>query len=267
MDAHGSRRVAGTPSFDDAGDARERVEPDGELGRLEADDELRAPVEALVGEEKHPLGDRSSVRSPTRRQVSIRRTVQPRRVARRISPRRLGGGPLHAARRSEGVSMRSERASGARDPRNGDGMVEDRASMSMSTMVSGSPSAGPSCRQLGSALACRALGPRAWGAAGFKLAMVAAVLLGYGRHVSAVEPRGTLPRWDGLRRHASASTGGKTTWSSWTTTGVEHDHSPYVPVDGLSVRAKTAPGRRASRVHLAAAGGRRLRQRRQAPLQ
>ncbi len=101
------------------------------------------------------------------------------------------------------------------------------------------------------------------GGVGFKLAMLAAVLLGYG-HFKA-EP-GRCPygmafvdgfcidRWEDYVVELDAD-------------GVEHEHSPYETVDGVTVRAKTAAGGRASRVHLAGPGGRRVRERREASLQ
>ncbi|HTB74931.1 MAG TPA: hypothetical protein VK762_16895, partial [Polyangiaceae bacterium] len=80
------------------------------------------------------------------------------------------------------------------------------------------------------------------GAAGFKLAMVAAVLLGYGRRDVAVpSPEASCP--EGM---ALVDTFCIDRWEDYVVEvdddGVEHDHSPYEPVDGLSVRAKTAPG-------------------------
>jgi formylglycine-generating enzyme len=76
------------------------------------------------------------------------------------------------------------------------------------------------------------------GAAGFKLAMVAAVLLGYGATVTA--ERTSCP--DGM---ASVSGFCIDRWEAHVVEldaeGAEHEHSPYLPVDGLAVRAKTAP--------------------------
>jgi formylglycine-generating enzyme len=79
------------------------------------------------------------------------------------------------------------------------------------------------------------------GAVGFKLAMVAAMLLGYGRidpaaGVEAGCPAGMalvdtfcIDRWEDYVVELDGD-------------GAEREHSPYLPVDGMSVRAKTAPG-------------------------
>jgi hypothetical protein len=72
--------------------------------------------------------------------------------------------------------------------------------------------------------------------------MVAAVLLGYGRRELRDEFReARCP--DGM---ALVDTFCIDRWEDYVVevgeAGEEHDHSPYLPVDGLSVRAKTAPG-------------------------
>ncbi len=105
------------------------------------------------------------------------------------------------------------------------------------------------------------------GAAGFKLAMVAAVLLGYGRGGR----RGPSPEASCPEGMALVDAFCIDRWEDYVVEvdddGVEHDHSPYEPVDGLSVRAKTAPGVVPQGYISQVQAARRLRQRRQAPLQ
>lgn len=80
------------------------------------------------------------------------------------------------------------------------------------------------------------------GGVGLTLAMVAAVLLGYGRRDVRDEFHGARCP-EGM---ASVDTFCIDRWEDYVVevdeAGQEHEHSPYVPVDGLTVRARTAPG-------------------------
>jgi formylglycine-generating enzyme len=80
------------------------------------------------------------------------------------------------------------------------------------------------------------------GGAEFTLAIVAAVLLGYGHRDGREEVHGAhCP--DGM---ALVGTFCIDRWEDYVVeldeAGREHGHSPYMPVDGLSVRARTGPG-------------------------